>query len=126
MNSNFLRTIFRLFVVAAIVAITALVTGCAKEAHKVSNQQAIQQENKVNVQLAEIKEDPLFVINGKVVEIIPGAKTIRSSVWRIVQPGDISTIEILKGTAAIDQWGAQGTHGVVLITTTGKTKMDID
>jgi hypothetical protein len=126
MNSNFLRSIFRLFILAAVVAITALVTGCARQTFRQSDQQAINRQETVEQPLKEGKEDPLYVVNGRIVEIVPGARSIRSSVWRIVQPGDISTIEFLKGTAAINEWGEKGIHGVVMITTKGKTKIDID
>ncbi len=125
MNNNFLHSIFRLFVVAIVVALAALVAGCTKQTLPSGNEQAIKQEQEVGMALEIMKHDPLFVVNGKVVELMPGAKTIRSSVWRIVQPGDVSSIEILKGTAAIAEWGERGTHGVVMITTKGKTKQEV-
>jgi TonB-dependent SusC/RagA subfamily outer membrane receptor len=55
--------------------------------------------------------DPLFVIDG-----MPLMGSLRGALAGIA-PRDISRIEVLKDAAATAQYGVQGRHGVVLLTT---------
>jgi TonB-dependent SusC/RagA subfamily outer membrane receptor len=55
-------------------------------------------------------EDPLFVLNGKVV---------KKSTFYNVKPDNIETINVLKDNSALEKYGDRGENGVILIRTKG-------
>ena len=73
--------------------------------------------------------DPLYIIDG--VQVASGglSSTASSNVLASLNPNDIESIQVLKDAAASAIYGAQGSNGVVLITTkrgkAGKTKFKI-
>lgn len=73
--------------------------------------------------------DPLYIIDG--VQVASGglSGTASSNVLSSLNPNDIESIQVLKDAAASAIYGAQGSNGVVLVTTkrgkTGKTKFKI-
>jgi TonB-linked SusC/RagA family outer membrane protein len=73
--------------------------------------------------------DPLYIIDG--VQVASGglSSTASSNVLASLNPNDIESIEVKKDAAASAIYGAQGSNGVVLITTkrgkAGKTKFKV-
>nr|WP_321247379.1 M56 family metallopeptidase [uncultured Psychroserpens sp.] len=65
------------------------------------------QNNKRNVFVTR-SEEPLFIINGEVV---------KRSLFEDVDPDDIKTINVLKGTSAFESYGDKGKNGVVMMFT---------
>ena len=71
--------------------------------------------NKRNVFVTK-SEEPLFIINGEVV---------KRSLFEDVDSDDIKTINVLKGTSALEVYGNKGKNGVVVMSTkhtTGNNK----
>nr|WP_321227537.1 M56 family metallopeptidase [uncultured Psychroserpens sp.] len=58
-------------------------------------------------------DEPLFVVNGKVVE---------KSLFEDVDSDKIESVNVLKGNLAVERFGARGKNGVVLLRTKGSPK----
>lgn len=59
-------------------------------------------------QARTLDDEPLFVVDGK---------EIAATEARAIAPTTISTIEVIKGAAALSVYGERARHGVVVITT---------
>lgn len=67
-------------------------------------------EDKSKLIIVEQQKKPLYVINGKITDIMPSA----------LNTENIATMNVLKGQMATNKYGSQGLNGVIEITTNNK------
>lgn len=74
-------------------------------------------ENGNMYNIREISDEPMFVINGEVVE---------KAIFEDVDSEDIQSINVLKGKTAVKYYGDNGKNGVVLMTKKGAKNSNIE
>ncbi len=95
-------------------------------------QKDVAQSSTENVILEEVKQQdtegrPLFVLNGKIIEIPKDAAKDINTEEQLTKllnldPEDVESITVLQKDAAIAKWGDKGANGVIVITTKKETK----